>query len=328
MEAVRRFSESLQASVGHEDLLERAESSLREIFRSEARVDRGPSVALADDLSAPLRVNGSDWGFVRILSRPDEIPFLSQDAELLTVLARSLGSTIESEDLRSQKLLQQQRERELALSAAQSELKALRAQINPHFLFNALNTIASLIPREPEQAEQTVEQLSEVFRYTVRHADREWVRLDDEVSFVNAYLDIEKARFGERLQVQVDIQEAAREVRIPAMVVQTLAENAIKHGVAAVRGPGRISISASVEDSSLRVSVKDSGPGFSPGVRPDSLPEPSRGGYGLRNVRERLRAYYGPAARLAFGRSPAGLTEVSLEIPLRREEAAHACSDR
>jgi signal transduction histidine kinase len=316
IDAVRHFSESLHAAVDEEDLLERAASSLRDIFRSDARVDRGDTTIAAGELRSLLFVNGSEWGAIRILPRADEIPFLSQDAELLDVLARSLESSIESENLRSQTLLQQQRERELALTAVQSELKALRAQINPHFLFNALNTIASLIPRKPEEAEQTVEQLSEVFRYTVRHSDREWVRLDDEISFVNAYLDIERARFGERLQVRVDVEDAARGVHIPAMVVQTLVENAVKHGVAAVRGPGQIAISARVDDSRLRVAVEDSGPGFAPEIRPDSLPEPSRGGYGLRNVRERLKSYYGPSARLAFRRSPAGLTEVAFEIPL------------
>ena len=100
------------------------------------------------------------------------------------------------------------------------------------------------------------------------------------------------------------------------MVIQTLAENAIKHGIAAVRGPGRVSVSACVEDSILRVAVEDTGPGFPAEVRPDSLPEPSRGGYGLRNVRERLRAYYGSAARLVFGRSPAGMTRAAVEIPV------------
>jgi signal transduction histidine kinase len=327
IEAVRSFSESLQPAVGEDDLLERAESSLREIFRSTACADRGGRKLAPDELSAPLRVHGSEWGFLRILPRAGEIPFLSQDAELLQILARTLGSTLESEELRSQKLLQQERERELALSAARSELKALRAQINPHFLFNALNTIASLIPREPAQAEQTVEQLSEVFRYTVRHAEREWVRVADEIDFVHAYLDIEQARFGERLQVCLHVEAVAREVRIPAMVIQTLAENAIKHGVAAVRGPGRIGISARVENSTLRVAVEDSGPGFPAGVRPDALPEPARGGYGLRNVRERLTAYYGSSARLAFGHSPAGMTEVALEIPISPGGIADARTD-
>jgi signal transduction histidine kinase len=322
IDAVRTFSESLQGAVGEEDLLERAESSLREIFRSKACVDRGERAAAPNELSAPLRAHGAAWGCVLILPRADDIPFLSQDAELLGVLARSLGSTIESEDLRSQRLAQQQRERELALSAAQAELRALRAQINPHFLFNALNTIASLIPREPAQAEQTVEQLSEVFRYTVRHAEREWVRLNDEIGFVNAYLDIEQARFGERLRVRIDVEEAAGEIRIPAMIVQTLAENAVKHGVAAVRGPGSIVISARLRDAKLRIAVEDSGPGFPSGIRPDCLPEPSRGGYGLRNVRERLRTHYGSAARLAFGRSPAGMTEVAVEIPAPSGEDA------
>jgi two-component sensor histidine kinase len=328
MEGVRYFSESVQAAVGEDDLLDRAELSLRKIFRSTVCVDRGCPSLSSGELSVPLRVHGANWGLVRILPRAGEIPFLSQDAELLQVLARALGSMIESEELRSQKVLQQQRERELALSAAQSELKALRAQINPHFLFNALNTIASLIPRQPLQAEQTVEQLSEVFRYTVRHAEREWVRVADEIDFVHAYLEIEQARFGERLQVDVRVEAAAREVRIPAMVIQTLAENAIKHGVAAVRGPGSIAISACVENSTLRVAVEDSGPGFPAEVRPDTLPEPSRGGYGLRNVRERLRAYYGSTARLAFGRSPSGMTEVALEIPVSQGGNAYACTDR
>ena len=320
MDGVRYFSESVQGAVGEDDLLERAESSLREIFRSKACVDRDDASIAPDELSAPLRVHGSEWGHLHILPRPGEIPFLSQDIELLQVLARSLGSMIESEELRNQKVVQQQREQELALSAAQSELKALRAQINPHFLFNALNTIASLIPRSPALAEQTVEQLSEVFRYTVRHAEREWVRVAEEIEFVQAYLDIEQARFGERLQVSLQVESAAREVRIPAMVIQTLAENAVKHGVSAVRGPGSIEISACIEeDSTLRVAVEDSGPGFAADVQAGALPEPSRGGYGLRNVRERLRAYYGSAARLAFGRSAAGMTVVTLEMPITPE---------
>ena len=325
MDAVRNFSESLQGAMGEEDLLERAEASLREIFRSKACVDPGCHRPAADGLSTLLRVHGSEWGWVRILPRAEEIPFLSQDAELLQVLARTLGSMIESEELRSQELLQQQRERALALSAAQSELKALRAQINPHFLFNALNTIASLIPHHPALAEQTVEQLSEVFRYTVRHAEREWVRVADEIDFVHAYLDIEQARFGERLQVYVHVDAAAREVRIPAMLIQTLAENAIKHGVAAVRGPGRIAICASADDRTLRVDVEDSGPGFPAEVRLDTLPEPSRGGYGLRNVRERLRAHYGSGARLTFGRNGTGMTQVALEIPISAGGSA-ACA--
>jgi anti-sigma regulatory factor (Ser/Thr protein kinase) len=328
MDAVRYFSENVQAAGGEEDLLERAESSLREIFRSTTCIDRGPQQLAPTELTATLHVHGSEWGLVRILPRDNEIPFLSQDAELLRVLARTLGSMIESEELRSQKVFQERRERELALSAAQSELKALRAQINPHFLFNALNTIASLIPRKPAQAEETVEQLSEVFRYTVRHAEQEWVRVADEIDYVHAYLDIEQARFGERLQVCVHVEPAAREVRIPAMVIQTLAENAIKHGVAAVRGPGRIAIFACKKDSTLQIAVQDSGPGFPAEVRPESLPESSRGGYGLRNVRDRLRAHYGSAGRLAFGRSPAGATEVTLEIPIHLEEMPDARSDR
>ena len=314
------FSESVQGAINEPDLLDRAESSLSYIFQSKACIDScDPAVggAEAGELRATVRIHGTDWGVIRILPRPDEIPFLSEDAESLRMLAHSLGSMMDSQRLRDQSLAQEQRVQELALSATQSELKALRAQINPHFLFNALNTIAALIPQKPGQAEQTVEQLAEVFRYTVRRSDREWVRLAEEIEFVRSYLEIEQARFGERLRVRIEVEGATENIQIPAMVIQTLAENAIKHGISCVRGLGLIAISARLNGDRALVSVEDNGPGFERTPRFDSLPESANGGYGLRNVQERLRAYYGANARLQFGRdADAATTVVSFEIPL------------
>ena len=132
----------------------------------------------------------------------------------------------------------------MSLHASRSELKALRAQINPHFLFNALNSIAGLIHRDPAVADRTIEQLADVFRYALRGAESEWALLDDELDFVRAYLEVERARFGERLHVEVEIEEAARGARVPTMIVQTLVENAVKHGAASVRGPASVIVRA------------------------------------------------------------------------------------
>jgi len=225
--------------------------------------------------------------------------------------------------LRDQRLIQEQREQELVLSAAQSELKALRAQINPHFLFNALNTIAALIPEKPDQAEQTVEQLADVFRYTVRRSAREWVRLAEEIEFVRCYLKIEQARFGDRLHVHMDIDDEAGPIRIPAMLIQTLTENSIKHGISATRGPGLVSISARIHEGRLQVRVEDNGPGFDRLPRTESSVGSSNGGYGLKNVEDRLRAHYGLEANLQFSRDAADeMTVVSFEIPAVKHSEA------
>jgi LytS/YehU family sensor histidine kinase len=318
--AAASFSENAQGAISEADLLERAEASLSYIFQSRVKMERADAGGASGDpagLCAPIRIRGVEWGTARVLQRVDEVPFLSEDAQLLQVLAQTLASLLESQALRTERLGRQQREQQLALNAAQSELKALRAQINPHFLFNALNTITALIPQKPRQAEQAVEQLAEVFRYTVRRSEHEWVRLGDEMEFVRSYLDIERARFGERLQVRIDVDERIAATRIPAMVIQTLVENAIKHGIATVRGPGHITITARLDAGKVRVRVEDSGRGFARSLNPDSLPEPSgSGGYGLKNVQQRLLAHYGAESGLRFERdADNSTTVVRFEIP-------------
>jgi len=321
--ATKYFEESLQAELSEDDLLERAESSLSHIFQSKACIDHSDLADDAGDLQTTIPTVQGNWGVVSILPRADGIPFFSEDHDLLNVLARSLGPMLDRLSLRDQRLIQEQREQELVLSAAQSELKALRAQINPHFLFNALNTIAALIPEKPDQAEQTVEQLADVFRYTVRRSTREWVHLAEEVEFVRCYLKIEQARFGERLRVRIDLDDEAGAIRIPAMLIQTLTENAIKHGISATRGPGLVSISARVYAGRLQVRVEDNGPGFDRYPRPDSSVESSNGGYGLKNVQDRLRAHHGLDANLQFNRDAADeMTVVSFEIPAVKNSEA------
>lgn len=319
-EAATFFFKELQAAMNEQDLLEAAESSLSQIFQSKVciyRIDEAAAPPVSNGLGASLKVRGHPWGVVRVLPRSDEVPFLSEDAGLLTILADAFGSMVESQRLRDQSLVREQREQELAVHAAESKLKALRAQINPHFLFNSLNTIAALIPQRPKQAEQVLEQLADVFHYALHRSEREWVRLADEIEFVRAYLAIEQARFGERLQVQIQLDEAAGNVRIPALVVQTLVENAIKHGIANLRGPGLLTISARLNAGKVLVIVTDNGPGFNGAPTSQSLPRFSTGGYGLKNVEERLCAYFGSEAQLRFMRDEDDTnTVVSFEVPL------------
>jgi LytS/YehU family sensor histidine kinase len=263
----------------------------------------------------PVRLHGEAAGAIRVQPRSDNRQFLSEDLDLLSSLAEAYSFLLENLRLREKRLTQEKREQELVLNASRSELKALRAQVNPHFLFNALNAIAGLIPLDPDRAERTIEQLGEIFRYTLRGSEREWVRLDDELEAVRAYLDVEQARFRDSLSVRLEYGSDVRNVRVPAMIVQTLVENATRHGVGAISTPGIVEVSAAVSGETLRIEVRDNGPGFRP---PVLRALPSRdGGYGLRNVRERLQGHFGDAARLIIERDEArGMTVASLEMPL------------
>ncbi len=319
IEASEHFLDGLQGAISEQELVSLAEERLRTIFRSEAQVllepaARPPERDRSEIMQAPIHLAGEQAGAIRVPARAHNPRFLSEDRALLTSLAEVFSFLLENLRLREKRLEHEKRERELVLNANRSELKALRAQVNPHFLFNALNTIASLIPRHPDRAEKTIEQLAEVFRYTLRRSDREWVTLEEELEAVRAYLDVEQERFGDRLVVRMACTEEARDARIPAMVVQTLVENAVKHGAGAIRTQAVVEIEASVCATGVSIAVRDNGPGF-PAAATRVLP-PGEGGYGLRNVRERLQGHFGAAAALHIDRDSAmGLTVVTLRIP-------------
>lgn len=318
-EAAKHFVSGLHIAINEDELARRAEQHLSEIFRSTAIVVRGPALFPAVEneagcMQVPIRLHGEEIGLIRILPRPRGPRFLSEDEALLSSLAGTLSFLVENLQLREERIRQETRERELLLEANRSELRALRAQVNPHFMFNALNTIAGLIPRRPERAEQTIEQLAEVFRYTLRRSEREWVCLKEELEAVRAYLEIERTRFGDRLQFSILAGEGAGNVGIPAMIVQTLVENAVKHGVGAIRAPGSIDVNVSVIGTRLLIEVRDNGPGFEESAL--RAFRCSEGGHGLRNIRERLRRYFGDEACLSIGRDAAtGMTLVSMEMP-------------
>jgi signal transduction histidine kinase len=198
-------------------------------------------------------------------------------------------------------------------AAARAQLAALRAQLNPHFLFNALHAVVQLIPREPARASKAAEQVASLLRTTLEE-DRDLVSLGEEVEFVRRYLDVESIRFGDRLNVNVDLPDSAREALVPAFSVQTLVENAVRHGAAPRVEPTTISVSGRTDNGQLTVRVHDTGAGASAA----DLERP--GGTGIRKLRERLTALYGADARLDLSTNPgAGFTAL-LHIPQEPDE--------
>jgi two-component sensor histidine kinase len=315
-EAERQFVREIQIASTEEELQRYAAASLSGIFRAPAEVRfNGPAIegrngSEDESLAAGLEHNGFRLGHILLKPRATGLPFLSDDGRLLHSLARTLSLLLENIRFRADRHRQEKREQELRWLASRAELKALRAQINPHFLFNTLSVIAGLVHYQPELADETIEQLAQVFRYTLRKSENEWTNLAEEVDFVSAYLRIEQARFGERLRLEFDIDPAARQFRIPAMSIQPLVENAIKHGVSAAAGRGTVGLRVGLEQDCLSVEVSDNGPGFPPGFRL----EDTGNGHGLRNVAERLRGYYGEHARLSWESARPG-TRVVLTLP-------------
>jgi signal transduction histidine kinase len=212
----------------------------------------------------------------------------------------------------------QSRERELAELAATAQLAALRAQINPHFLFNSLNSIAQLIHTEPDRAELCVQRLADIFRYILGRAEKEFVPLGEELQMAQAYLDIERARFGDRLKVETDIDPQSLPHMIPNLILQPLVENAIKHGLSRKMGAGTVRIQAGVEDGLLLLTVGDDGLGMAA----PALAQVYEHGVGLRNLRDRLERLYGASYLPEIESVPGTGTRVRLRLPVRPVEAA------
>lgn len=203
-------------------------------------------------------------------------------------------------------------ERELALA----KLRALQMQLEPHFLFNALNLVSSCIRVDPPRAETMLAYLSDFLRATLRAGGAQEVRLEHELAAVTAYLEIMKARFADRLRVVFDVAAESRAALVPNLVLQPLVENAVKHGIARHDRAGTVRIAARRDGDALRLTVEDDGPGAPAGVLPGGR------GVGLSNTAERLVHLYGAAGRLAAGEAPGGGLEVVVWVPWHVAEAA------
>jgi two-component system LytT family sensor kinase len=205
----------------------------------------------------------------------------------------------------------ERREERLRVLATQAELKALKAQINPHFLFNTLNTIAQLIHTDSEQAEATVERLAEMFRYVLNGSERGLVPLEEELACLDVYLEIERARFGEQLRVTRQIDPQVLAVLAPSLILQPLVENAVRHG-RGTDGKIDLTLRAASKNGEIVIAIADQGPGMPIGHKIGDGP-----GHGLRNVDERLRKTYGEDYGVGVKANKPRGTVVSVRIPAR-----------
>lgn len=244
----------------------------------------------------------------------------SDDIAMLESVAVMVARRIDARRVTHERCEQSLREQEINKLAAEAQLRALRAQVNPHFLFNALTTIGYLVQTAPPRALETLMKLTSLLRAVLK-TDGEFVTLGEELELIVSYLDIERARFEERLRTVVDVPEELLSLRVPSLLVQPLVENAIKHGITPARFGGEVSIRARLEQLSaeakgelemLSVVVSDTGLGASE----IEWARGRRNGVGLSNVEERLRSYGGAAASIRIDSTPGAGTVVELRIPL------------
>ncbi len=249
----------------------------------------------------PIRLGREDSRLIALGRRQGGRRYLGEDLDALGRAAAEIAAKVES-----------LRQQEMNRLVSQAELRALQSQINPHFLFNALNTLYGSIPRDAPAARRMVINLAEIFRYFLQ-TDRTFVPLAEEMRIVRAYLEAEQDRLGSRLELEIRVDEDIEQVPIPVLSIQPLVENAIKHGIAARAEPGRVRIEASRRGDELRITVENSGSG---------KPVGSVGtGVGLQNVRRRLEICYGSSSRLELSLGPDAAT-VELRIPLAKGAAA------
>ena len=206
---------------------------------------------------------------------------------------------------------------QISAQLAQAQLQALRTQLHPHFLFNTLNGIATLVHRDPEAADQMIARLSDLLRVTLEGVGVQEVPLAKEIEFLKGYLEIEQVRFGDRLTVDMQIAPDVRGARIPYLILQPLVENAIRHGIAPRSQPGRVVIRAQSENGFLVLEIRDNGPGLTAG-----LDTPTRQGMGLSNTRSRLEKLYGERQRFEMRNGSSGGFVVTLTFPFQSTSPA------
>ena len=268
-------------------------------------------------LAVPVTSGSGEPAGVLVLGRKAQrrAVYNLEDVEMLKALCAQLA-------LATERLGLIEREKALVRQSAEAQLAALRAQINPHFLFNALNTIAALIAEKPAAAEATVQELAGLFRHVLQTGSRSLVTLGEELRLVRQYLAIERARFGDALTVEEEWEGDVEDALVPAFAVQTLVENAVKHGIERKRGGGTVRLSGrTLDDGDAEVIVSDSGVGIpslfasGDGVAPAPEVMPDFFGIGLRNVADRVEKLYGRRDLLSLTSDPDTGTVVRLRLP-------------
>jgi two-component system, LytTR family, sensor kinase len=210
---------------------------------------------------------------------------------------------------------------QLAAQLAEAQLQALKMQLHPHFLFNTLHSISSLLSRDTEAARRMIARLGDFLRLTLENSGAQEVSLRDELDFLKCYLDIEGIRFYDRLTVRMEIEPQTLSVRVPNLILQPIVENAIRHGIAPRSVPGLIEIRSARRDGRLRLEVRDDGPGLPLEI---GTGRTGRRGIGLANTQNRLRQLYGDEASFEMMNDVRGGLLVILELPFHREGEAHS----
>jgi two-component system, LytTR family, sensor histidine kinase AlgZ len=217
------------------------------------------------------------------------------------------------EELRARAVKTERAERVQRQLALEAQLAALQSRTNPHFFFNSINTVACLIPEDPELAERTLERIADIVRYALETSPAREVPLSRELAIVRDYLEVQSARFGARLRWSVEVAEAAAGALVPPLIVQPLVENAVLHGVGERKQGGQVEVIARRAGDAIHIDVRDDGPG----------PEGSTHGGTRTSVADlttRLSLLYGGQGRLTSGRGPQGGYHVRLELPFRERQ--------
>jgi len=240
---------------------------------------------------------------------------LSDDRATLEAISVVVARRIDAIRITDERYEREIREQEMGKLASQAELRALRAQMNPHFLFNALTTIGYLIQTAPARALDTLMQLTSLLRAVLR-SEGDFTTLGRELDVIESYLEIERARFEHRLRIVIDVPAALRNIRVPPLVLQPLVENAVKHGIAPLRAGGEVRVRATIElagglTRSLLLVVQDTGAGATEEV----LRKGREAGVGLRNVERRLAGQYGAEASLTVQSVAGKGTTVEIRMP-------------
>jgi two-component system, LytTR family, sensor kinase len=292
-----------------EKLVDAALESLRTTLRVDARwIDDAADAAPTRLAAVIVRRPNQPTHRLEITASHQARTLMQSELAFLHTVGTQLEHRLDALHFEQEQRALHLREERLRRLLTEAELKALRTQVDPHFLFNTLNTIADLIGSNPQQAERMTERLAECFRYALAKHSRDLSTLDEELDFARQYLEIEQVRFGERLRVQLSRGDALGSEAVPSLLLQPLLENAIRHGLAPVREGGCVSVKASRDGERLRLSIEDDGVGMRAGSSP---------GVGLRNVQERLRTLYAQAAEFLIGERAGGRgTLVTIVIPL------------
>ncbi len=243
---------------------------------------------------------------------------LSDDLAMLDAVALATARRIDAVRVAHERCQRAAREQELQALAVQAELRELRAQLDPHFLFNALTTVAFLVQSAPDKGLAALIQLTTLLRAVLHRTADEFVTLGEEIDLVESYLAIECARFEERLRVAIDAPVALRDVRLPPLIIQPLVENAIKHGIARRREGGEVVVRARMTDGcDLQILVRDTGAG----AARDDIVRGRDAGLGLGNISRRLAVHYGSRARLDIVSQPGRGTTVEVRLPAGADRA-------